>query len=120
MSKILFWKNHKDILADPYGVYGLTAKSNILINIVFFYEEANYDRYKSWNRKKKKRGYGIDTEIFNKAIKSLKNYDITKEELTYYIPTKTPLPLLIKLTNNLFLAIAPKIAVSSPFFLNEG
>jgi len=105
--EIKVWKNRDNLLFDPLGVYGLTSKANILLDLEADYEKLSFWEFKRWNRKRK-RGFWYNPEILRDALKFLRFFRKTEVELDYYVP-KQVLPLFISLTRDLYLAVAPRI-----------
>jgi len=104
---VTFFKDRNNLLLGPLHVYGLTSRSNIAVDLEAEYQKLSPEEFKKWNRKRK-RGFRYTTYYIKHALKSLRNFNIDEDKTEFFVPKSNPKPLLIAVTSDLYLVVAPR------------
>jgi len=104
-----FLKEKQNALFDPSGVFALVSRSNITVDLENDYIKFRDDEFVDWNRKNMKlQRWGYNLEVVNNALLAIGDFNFDRKRLVFYVPRRLA-PLLIMVTSELWLTVAPCI-----------
>ena len=104
-----FLKEKQNALFDPSGVFALVSRSNITADLENDYIKFRDDEFVDWNQKNMKlQGWGYNLEVVNNALLAIGDFNFDRKRLVFYVPKRLA-PLLIMVTSELWLTVAPCI-----------